>query len=153
MHNFRKTLTTSGCIGLTILVAGFSNCVLAQTMEKVEVVVTADSSAVRPAAQGEVLQPHSVTLSWTASVPASPSPGDAVTSYNIYRSATIPVLPNPTNRIACSFLSTTSCIDINVMAGQQYFYVATAFAERANNGKGAESKPSSPAVEVRIPIP
>ena len=153
MHNFRKTLTTHAYIALAILVVGFCKCVVGQTMEKAEVVASTDSSVARLAIQGEVLQPHSVTLSWRASVPATPSPRDAITGYNIYRSTTTPILPTPANRITCAFVSTTSCIDGNVKAGQTYYYVATALAARSNSGKVSESKPSSPPVEVTIPYP
>ena len=104
------------------------------------------SPSAKPSAPG----PRSVKLSWNASVPATPSPTDAVTGYRIYRSTSMPVEPISKNRIDCVFVSVTSCIDQNVEPGQTYHYVATALAGRAPRER--ESAPSKPAeVTIRIP--
>lgn len=87
---------------------------------------------------------HSVKLSWNASIPATPSPEDAVTGYRIYRSTSKPVLRVPTNRIDCEFVSVTSCIDKNVESGTTYYYSATAVAGKAAKKPERESLCSKP---------
>jgi len=64
--------------------------------------------------QGETRpSPHSVYLSWKAST--SPS----VVGYNVYRSVNT---PDRFSKINQKPVSTTSCIDYFVRAGQTYFY-------------------------------
>jgi len=95
--------------------------------------------------------PHSVTLTWTASVPASVSPSNVVTGYNLYRSTTLPVSPVESNRINCAFVSATSCVDDSVAAGQTYYYVATALV--GASGAARESVASQPPLKVTVPSP
>lgn len=90
----------------------------------------------------------SVKLSWKASIPASKSPADAVTGYRIYRSTGPSVQAVLQNKIACAFVTATSCIDKNVESGKTYNYVATGVAGTGRNEK--ESLASKPA-SVTIP--
>ena len=91
---------------------------------------------------------HTVKLTWTASAPATKSPGDAVTSYKIYRSTSMPVQPIQQNMITCEFISATSCLDKNVDNGVTYNYIATGIA-----GSGSRSKESLASKPVSATIP
>jgi hypothetical protein len=82
--------------------------------------------------------PHSVTLSWTASVPSN------IQGYNIYRSN---VSGSGFSKINSVLIAGTAYVDKNVAAGQKYFYVATAV-----DNTGAESGYSSQATAI-IPTP
>jgi fibronectin type 3 domain-containing protein len=94
--------------------------------------------------------PHSVTLSWKASVPAAPLPEDAVTSYRVYRSGSKKVQQIPANRIECAFVSATSCVDKNVEPGRTYYYVATTVVKKGKYEiESARSKP----IKVKVPSP
>jgi fibronectin type 3 domain-containing protein len=75
----------------------------------------------------EPANPHSVTISWTA----SPSP---VAGYNVYRSSgsSSPV------RLTNGIVSGTQYTDRTVEAGKTYSYYVTSV-----DSKGAESQPSS----------
>jgi hypothetical protein len=116
-------------------------------------------NSTRPATLNGMLSPanpqlgtsHSVTLSWTASVPASASSADRITGYRIYRNTSLPVLTTESNRVSCSFISVTSCEDSNVSAGVTYYYVATALVGSSTATK--ESTPSQPPLKVTIPSP
>jgi hypothetical protein len=96
--------------------------------------------------------PHSVTLTWNASLPASTASRDAISGYNVYRSVTLPVAIVEANRINCAFVTITSCVDNSVAAGQTYYYVATALVVAAS-GSAKESAASQPALKVTVPIP
>jgi|SRR5271157_786806 len=88
-------------------------------------------------------KPHSVKLSWKASVPASNSPGDTIQGYNVYRR-------NPGKgyeKINTELIRGTSCVDYLVMTGKTYYYET-----RAVSANGAVSKPS-PEVRAVIPAP
>jgi hypothetical protein len=93
---------------------------------------------------------HSVRLSWNASVPATPSPDDKVTSYKIYRSTSKHVQRIPANRINCDFTAATTCIDKNVEPSTTYYYAATAVAGKTAKKPERESDCSKP-VKVKIP--
>jgi hypothetical protein len=67
--------------------------------------------------------PHSVALSWTAST--SPN----VTGYNVYRST---VSGGPYTLVNSALIVGTSYTDTTVLAGQTYYYVATAM-DSSNN--------------------
>jgi fibronectin type 3 domain-containing protein len=86
-------------------------------------------------------EPHTVKLSWNASVPASKSPRDAIAGYNVYRNEKPHVKCSAENRIASLGASATSYVDSHVKAGQTYYYVTTAIgvtkkeSERSNEVK------------------
>jgi hypothetical protein len=61
--------------------------------------------------------PHSVTLNWVASVSVN------INGYNIYRS---PTSGGPYTKMNSSLALGTTYTDSNVVAGQTYYYVATA---------------------------
>ena len=83
---------------------------------------------------------HSVTLTWTAST--SPN----IAGYNIYRGTTSLSGPYPT-LVNSALITTTTFIDTSVVAGQTYYYVATA----VNTGS-VSSADSAPTTAV-IPSP
>ena len=64
-----------------------------------------------------VVTSHSVTLNWSASTSAN------VLGYNVYRSTTS---GGPYTKITSSPLTATTYTDSNVLAGQIFYYVATA---------------------------
>jgi len=84
------------------------------------------------------VNPHSATLSWTAST------SSGVTGYNVYRSA---VSGGPYTKVNATLVAGTSFVDTNVQAGQAYYYVATAV-----NSAAAESPYSNEAKAV-VPSP
>jgi hypothetical protein len=85
--------------------------------------------AVKKAALTGECAPHSVSLNWTASV--SPS----VKGYNVYRGTRA---GGPYTKLTAAPVSQTSFVDITVLAGQTYYYVATAVD--ANKNESAYSK-------------
>jgi len=87
---------------------------------------------------GQAPQPHSVDLTWNASV----TPG--VVGYNIYRST---ASGGPYSKVNGAVNSDTSYTDSTVSAGQTYYYVA-----KSVDGSGVESGPSNE-VQVVIPTP
>lgn len=82
--------------------------------------------------------PHSASLSWTAST--SPN----VTGYNVYRGTTS---GGPYTKLNSALIVATSYLDGTVLAGQTYYYVATAV-----DSSNAESAYSNQAQAV-IPSP
>jgi hypothetical protein len=88
--------------------------------------------------------PHSVRLSWNASVPATKAPRDAVVGYNVYRS-TKSHDRNP-KRVNSKLCPGTTYVDPDVAAGKTYFYVT-----RGVNANGVESLPSNEAKVVMPP--
>ena len=86
-------------------------------------------------------RPHSVTLSWNASIPASNSPGDMIRGYNVYRRDP----GKEYEKINTNLIRSTSCVDYLVKAGQTYYYET-----RAVSANGAVSRPS-PEVKAVIP--
>jgi len=90
-----------------------------------------------PTAPAAGVQPHSVTLTWDASV----SP---VSGYHVYR-ATNPSAPP--GLLGVTPVGTTQYVDSTVEAGHTYFYVVTAF-DSANT----ESELSNE-ISVTIPAP
>lgn len=82
--------------------------------------------------------PHSVTLSWAASVSVG------VTGYNVYRSA---VSGGPYTKINSSTVLPTNYVDNVVQGGQSYYYVLTAVS-----GTGEESA-NSTQVQATVPLP
>jgi hypothetical protein len=83
--------------------------------------------------------PHSVDLTWTASVSAH------VTGYNVYRGT---VSGGPYTKLNSSLVAGTGYTDTAVQAGQIYYYVATAV-----NTSGNESIYSAPPARAIIPTP
>ncbi len=86
-------------------------------------------------------KPHSVRLSWSASIPASNSPADAIKGYNVYRRDP----GEEYEKINADLIPGTSCVDYLVKAGQTYYYET-----KAVSAHGAVSKASS---EVKAVIP
>jgi fibronectin type 3 domain-containing protein len=84
---------------------------------------------------------HSVTLNWTASTSSN------VIGYNVYR-GTQPTPPTGYTKLTASSVAGTSYIDITVLAGQTYYFVATAVDSNNN-----ESVYSTPAVLAAVPTP
>jgi hypothetical protein len=72
--------------------------------------------------------PHSVTLNWVASVSAN------ISGYNVYRSTTS---GGPYTKLNSSVVVGITYTDSNVVAGQTYYYVATAVD--INNNESAFS--------------
>lgn len=109
---------------------------------------TCDGTSVGPAGGQAPSQanphPHSVTLSWNASVPVSNSPQDAIKGYYVYRSF-VSHRYTEGNRISQSLLQGTRCIDTSVEARKTYFYMVKAVAE-----SGKESVCS---LEIKAAIP
>lgn len=98
-------------------------------------------TTVRSGSASSSSKPHSVRLSWNASIPASNSPADAVQGYSVYRR-------DPGKRyekINTKLIRGTSCVDYLVKTKHTYYYEA-----RAVSANGAVSKPSA---EVRAVIP
>jgi hypothetical protein len=81
---------------------------------------------------------HSVTLSWLAST------SSGVVGYNLYRGTTS---GGPYTKVTSSLVAGLGYTDNNVVAGQTYYYVATAV-----DGSSNESAYSTPATAV-IPTP
>jgi hypothetical protein len=105
------------------------------------------ASSGRPA--GQVLaqvsaHPHSVTLSWNATVPASNSPRDAIKGYDVYRSLTSHTYAE-SNRISESALRGTRCVDTTVEPRKTYFYVVKAVTE--------SGKHSGSSIEIKAVVP
>jgi hypothetical protein len=102
----------------------------------VSVASNATGSPTTIALSGAGQTPHSVALSWTASV----TPG--VNGYNVFRATTsggygpTPLNPSP--------VSAAAYTDTNVVSGQQYFYVVTAL-------EGGVSSADSKEISVMIP--
>ena len=86
-------------------------------------------------------KPHSVRLSWNASIPASNSPADAVRGYNVYRRSP----SKQYEKINTNLIRGTSCVDYLVKTGTTYYYQT-----KAVSANGAVSK-SSPEVRAVIP--
>jgi len=90
--------------------------------------------------------PHSVTLSWNASVAKSASKLDAVEGYYVYRSLASQTYTE-NNRINSSPLPGTTCVDTDVQPGEIYYYAVKAVAVG-----GAKSDFSKEA-KAKIPLP
>ena len=99
--------------------------------------VTAAPSGSAPSSS----KPHSVRLSWNASVPASNSPADAIRGYHVYRRSP----GKEYEKINTDLIRRTSCVDYLVKTGQTYYYET-----KAVSSNGAVSKSSS---EVKAVIP
>lgn len=85
-----------------------------------------------------VVQPHSVSLTWTASTSAN------VTGYNVYRGTES---GGPYTKLNASPVTTLNYADATVVAGATYYYVTTAV-----NSGGAESSYSTQLTAV-VPTP
>jgi hypothetical protein len=86
---------------------------------------------------GIAAPPHSVSLSWTGA-------GSGVVGYNVYRGT---ASRGPYTQINSALDTTTAYSDNAVLAGQTYYYVATAL-----DGSGMESAYSNEA-QVVVPSP
>lgn len=137
-------------LGVAILIVGISsqangfndrdeqNCRGDLQADPASKVATAPSGS---ASSSSKSKPHSVKLSWNASIPASNSPADAVQGYSVYRR-------DPGKRyekINTKLIRGTSCVDYLVKTGHTYYYET-----KAVSTNGAVSKPSA---EVRAVIP
>lgn len=86
-------------------------------------------------------KPHSVRLSWVASIPVSSSPDNAVLGYNVYRRDP----GTEYEKINKDLIPHTSCVDYLVTSRHTYY-----FATKAVSANGLVGKPS-PEVQVVIP--
>jgi hypothetical protein len=82
--------------------------------------------------------PHTVVLNWTASTTPS-------VSYNIYRSGSANGTYTKIGSVGVGLLTYT---DSTALAGETYFYVATAV-----DSNNSESAYSSPPIQATIPFP
>jgi hypothetical protein len=90
--------------------------------------------------------PHSVSLSWNPTVPASSSPRDAVQGYYVYRSLTSHTYSEG-DRISRTPLPTTHCVDTTVEPQRTYFYVVKALTT------GGTQSGSSAEIKAVVPSP
>ena len=90
--------------------------------------------------------PHSVTLSWNASVAKSTSKLDVIQGYYIYRSRTSQTYTE-NDRINSSPLPGTTCVDTDVEPGETYFYSVKAVT--VGGGKSDFSKEA----KAKVPFP
>jgi hypothetical protein len=81
--------------------------------------------------------PHTVTLNWTTSVTPN-------VTYNVYRGA---ASGGPYTKLNSSPIAGSSYLDSTALAGQKYFYVATAV--NSNNDESAYSAPA----QAVVPFP
>ena len=91
-------------------------------------------------------KPHSVTLSWKASVPISTSPRDAIRGYYVFRSLKSETYTDR-DRISVLPLVGTRCRDATVEPRRTYYYVVKSLAE-----SGAQSMVSAE-IKAVIPFP
>jgi hypothetical protein len=91
-------------------------------------------------------KPHSVTLSWKASAPASGAPGDTIEGYDVYRSQESQDYANR-KPINSTPLNGTQCVDTTVEPRATYYYVIKAVAK-----SGAQSVVSKE-IKAVIPFP
>ena len=115
-----------GITACTVNIAGPGVC----TPQVVQTIINA--------ALGGTCSLHYVTLNW------APSSSPGVAGYNVYRSA---ISGGPYAKLTSSLVSSLTFTDTSVLAGQNYYYVATA-VDTAN----AESAYSSE-VAVVVPTP
>lgn len=101
-------------------------------------------SATNPPAASPNPNPHKVTLSWNAGVPASVSQHDAIKGYYVYRSLSSQTYGG-NDRLNTTPVPGTTCVDLAVEAGGTYFYVV-----RAVSQSGAQSGFSN---EIKAVIP
>ena len=97
------------------------------------------TAGTQTAAEANATKPHSVKLTWNASVPASAAPQNAIKGYNIYRHEPLKEYEQ-INRV---LIHETGCIDYAVSAGHKYFYQAEAVSVG-----GKVSKRSNQAVAI-----
>ena len=76
---------------------------------------------------------HSVTLNWTASTSTN------VTGYNVYRGLTS---GGPYTKVNASLIVGTTYTDVNVQAGQTYYYVTTAVDSNSNESVYSNQAPA-----------
>jgi hypothetical protein len=91
-------------------------------------------------------KPHSVALSWNASLPISNSPADAIKGYYVYRSLTSQQYAD-TDRMSLLPLIGTQCVDTTVAPRTTYYYVVKAVTE-----SGKQSLVSSE-IKAVVPFP
>ena len=91
-------------------------------------------------------KPHSVTLSWKASVPVSTSPRDAIRGYYVFRSLKSGAHTDR-DRISTLPLAGTRCIDLTVEPRTTYYYVVRALAA------GGVQSVVSTEIKAVIPFP
>ncbi len=91
-------------------------------------------------------KPHSVTLSWNPSIPASHSPRDVIKGYFVFRSQTSQTYAD-SNRINSLPLIGTQCIDTAVEPRTTYYYVVKALAA------SGEQSVASKEIKAVIPFP
>lgn len=104
------------------------------------------SPALPPTSSPTGAKPHSVTLSWNASVPKSPVYIDAINGYYVYRSLKSHTYAE-SNRLNSSPIAGAQCIDGAVDPGGVYYYAVKALSQG-----GAESDFSSE-IKAEVPSP
>jgi hypothetical protein len=101
-----------------------------------------------PASGTQTSKPHSIRLSWGASVPASATARDAVEGYNIFRRESGKDCQQPGNscqKINTALVSGTSCTDYSVDLGHTYIYQAQAVSHgKRVSGLSREIKAALP---------
>jgi fibronectin type 3 domain-containing protein len=102
------------------------------------VVIERVINAIPPGTCATAGNAHAVTLNWTASTTPN-------VSYNIYRSGTVNGTYTKIGSVGVGVLTYT---DSAALAGETYFYVATALDSNNN-----ESSFSAPPVQATIPFP
>ena len=102
------------------------------------VVIERVINAIPPGTCATAGNAHTVVLNWTASTTPN-------VSYNIYRSGTLNGTYTKIGSVGVGVLTYT---DIAALAGETYFYVATAVDSNNN-----ESSFSSPPIQATVPFP
>ena len=103
----------------------------------------ASGAGIAPGVEGQagkaVSQPHSVKLSWQASVPASKQPADAIRGYNIYRREA----GKKYERINQVVIPQTACTDYTAEGGHTYVYQVQAVTESGTVSKFSKDASAS----------
>ena len=115
----------------------FAPAATGSTTGNVTVASNASNSPTSISLSGSGVLAHSATLSWTAST-------STVIGYNVYRG---PVSGGPYTLVNSSLVAGTQYVDSTVLAGQIYYYVATAVAS------GNVESTYSNQVSATIPTP
>lgn len=142
MATFPNLIRVCTTVGVALFVITGTSSLRAQTADKTAAMAAVTNPPVaHHDANVQPSQAHSVTLSWTASVPKSASSRDAITGYKVYRSTgQTPVERGKGDQIPCSFVSITRCVDKDVVLGQTYNYAVTSLTRNPTNNESELSK-------------
>ncbi len=116
----------------------------ASQVAKIPLCTGATTNPPSPALAQAGPSPHSVVLSWKASIPRSDAPKDAIKGYYVYRSLRSNGF-SESDRLNALPLKETRCIDTAVKPRKKYFYVVKALSEG-----GA---PSDFSTQITVEIP